>query len=348
MDDNQFAQALEQAGIGALDIPEPAAPDQAPQADSAPAQPSALPDAPFDGEDVSSYFDDADFNEAPAETPSPARAESAHPQAASPDVAALLQRNQELLQQQFALQSQQRDDRIRELEARLQAYEQTPPANNAAPTQWYEDLDLPELDDTQKQTYQGAIPVIEAVARRQALEIARLMQERLIDPRMEHVNQVLQPMQESLNISVQQAQAAKEQSLQHSVRSRLPWLTDEVRNSQEYAAYYNAVIPGTGGLTRKTLVEQALAAGNADATVDLLQGFKPSNQNAAQHVAPGRANTATPTTATAPSPRTGLRLSTYNKALKDYSNGTLSPTKFAEIETAWYNALAAGTAVVDE
>lgn len=338
--------ALQQAGYNAPAQTVPAAPtgDTTPAAETPPTAETPVGGQPeFDGEDVSAYFQEAPEQPAAAE---PTSTSAAQP-TISPDVASLLQQNQQMLQQQFAMQSSQSQQRVQELEARLAAYEQAAaPAEQAKP--WYEDVDVPALTDEQLEPYKASLPIIEAVARRQALEIAKRMQQQYVDPMHQHIQQTLQPLQETANTAAQQAQAFQEQSMRSTIAAKLPWLA-EARNTPEYNEYYNAVIPGTGGLTRKVLLEQAYQVGNTDAMIDLLAGFKPPQpQNPAQYVAPGRGNTTTTSAAATPQRKKGMKLSTYNKALSDFSNGSISPAKFAEYETAWYNALAAGTAVVDE
>lgn len=42
-----------------------------------------------------------------------------------------------------------------------------------------------------------------------------------------------------------------------------------------------------------------------------------------------------------------MKLSTYNRALQDFSNGKMSPEQFAKYEDAWNTALLNGVAVMD-
>lgn len=342
-DPYMIAEALAQAGVTPQAANQPT--------DAAPATEPIIeqPDVPSDqqaytGDDISDFLVPDAGGMEEQQTPPPTPAVSP-PATVTPEMANLIHQNQVMLQQHFANQSAQNEQRVKELEARLAAYEQ---ASQPQAKPWFEEIDVPTLTDEQKAQYAGSLPVIEAIARAQALEIAKRMQHGYIDRQFQQFQQTLQPLQENVNVSAQQAALAQQQMVRQTLSSRLPWLTKEVRDSAEYNAYYNSVIPNTGGLTRKVLIEQANAAGNVDAIVDLLSGFKPATQNTAQYVAPGRNHTAAPTTADAPPPRKGMKLSTYNQALKDYANGKISPTKFQEYETAWYNAMAAGTAVVDE
>ena len=339
-DPYMIAEALAQAGV----TPTEPVPTDAPAAAQPDPQVPPTEPAAYDGDDISDFLapDAAGMEEQQTPSTPPAVSPAA---SVTPEMASLIHQNQVMLQQHFAAQTAQNEQRVKELEARLASYEQdSQPAAKA----WYEEIDVPSLTEEQKAQYAGSLPVIEAIARAQAVEIAKRMQQGYIDQQFQQFQQTLQPLQENVNVSAQQAALAQQQMVRQTLSSRLPWLTKEVRDSAEYSAYYNSVIPNTGGLTRKVLVEQANAAGNVDAIVDLLSGFKPANQNTAQYVAPGRNHTAAPTTADAPPPRKGMKLSTYNQALKDYASGKISATKFQEYETAWYNAMSAGTAVVDE
>lgn len=338
VDDEFIVQALQQAGIEYPADQQQTAENLQPQTQATQGQ-----DDTFQGEDVSEYFSEPPIDAAPSVDTAPAPT-------TSPDVhtAALMAQNLQILQNQFSEQTKQRDTRIQELEARLASYENKPDETDK--TSWFDRFSAEELNLTEEQAaqYKGSLPIIERVARAQALAMLREYTDGVINPIREQFTQTVQPLQETVNTTAARMAAAQEQSAMQTLHAKLPWLSSAI-STPEYKQFYEAVIPGTGGLTRGLLVQQASNAGNIDAIVDLLKDFKPTTQqNTAQYVAPGRAHTANPTTATAAPPRKGMRLSTYTKALEDYSNGKISPAKLAEYETQWNAALANGTAVIDE
>lgn len=339
-DDYGISAALADAGVPVVEAPQQSQQPQ-PQADTPEDQ------GVFVGEDVSAYQTDA----APAPQPQQPEAPAAANATISPEAAALLQQNQALLQQAFADRQRGNEDRIAELERRLAEYEPASKTQVAEPQKpWYEMVDLPELTEEQQRQYAASMPVIEAIARRQAIEIAKQMEAARINPLMQQFQETVRPLQETVNHHNAALQATTRQTFQQSLNARLPWL-QEAAKTPAYAEYYNAVLPGTGGLTRSVLLQQAETAGNIDAIVDLLSGFNPTPAQPQQMVAPGRSHTIPPTqqTTTAQSnAKRGMKLSTYDNALKAYANGQMTPAKFQEYENAWNTALLNGTAVLDE
>lgn len=346
--DYGIAAAIAAAGVPVVQPEQPAAPVQA-------EQPAAVPQ-----EETAEQIEYYDYVSPDEQAAAPAAAQPAQQSAQqsaqaatpslTPEMAALMQRNQEMLHQAFTAQQQQSDDRIKVLEARLAAYDAAKPA--AEPTKpWYESVEIPQITDEQRQHYAPSLPFITAIARQQALEIARKLEAERLDPMDKHFQEVLQPLQES--VQVQQANLANttRQAFTQSLNARLPWLAENI-TTPAYAQYYNAVVPGTGGLTRRVLLEQAEAAGNVDAVVDLLSGFQPPASSAEQqrYTAPGRSNAINQTpqaTAAQPRSKKGMKLSTYDKALKDYANGKISMGQMNAIQSAWESALLDGTASMD-
>lgn len=341
MTDTNFGieEALEQAGLTAVPPEQPQAPATQPE--------PPIEDQTFIGEDITEYFGEADapFADDVSETPVAQQPQ----QNITPEMAALIQQNQTLLQQTFAAQQKQRDDKIAELEARLAAFDKTNPAPTEKP--WYETVELPELTEEQKKAYAPSMPVLEAIARKQALDIVRRMEAARIDPMSQRFQEVVQPLQETVQAQQDNLARTQQRSYQQALNTRLPWLAEAI-NTPAYAKYYHDIVPGTGGLTRKTLLEQAEAVGNVDAVVDLLSGFKApaTQQNQQQYTAPGRGyaiNQTQQANAAQPRVKKGMKLSTYNKALQDYSNGKMSSDKFQEYQDAWNMALINETAVMD-
>lgn len=266
----------------------------------------------------------------------------------TPEIAAILQQNQALLQQQFAATQKSNEDRVAELEAKLRAYEQKPAAEDKKP--WYEGIEVPELSKEQLDAYAGSLPVIEAIAARKAVEIAQRLEAERLNPLARQFDETVQPLQAQVQQQEELRAISARQQYNQAIANKLPWLRDAV-NTAEYAQYYNAVVPNTGGLTRAALVQNAEAAGNVDAVVDLLSGFKPAQAVPQQQLtAPGRSNAinySQQATAAQPKGKRGMKLSTYNRALQDFSNGKMSPEQFAKYEDAWNTALLNGVAVMD-
>lgn len=341
--DYGIAAAIAAAGVPVVQPEQPQQPVQT----EPPAQPQAAT------EEVIDYYDYVSPDAQPA---APVDNQSAQPpvQAAAPsltpEMAALMQRNQEMLQQAFTAQQQQNADRIKDLEARLAAYDATKPATEPEKP-WYDSVEIPQITDEERKAYEASLPFITAVARQQALEIARKLEAERLDPMNKHFQEVVQPLQES--VQAQQASLANttRQAFTQSLNARLPWLAEAI-TTPAYAQYYNAVVPGTGGLTRRVLLDQAEAVGNVDAVVDLLSGFQPPAAAAEQqrYTAPGRSNAINQTpqaTAAQPRSKKGIKLSTYNAALKDYANGKMSVGQMKTIQEAWDTALLNGTASMD-
>lgn len=342
--DYGIAAAIAAAGVPVVQPEQPAEPAQAEQSAAVPQEGAA--------EQVE-YYDYVSPDEQPQQPAAPQPAQSAPQPTAqtfTPEVAEMMRRNQEMLQQAFTAQQQQNADRIKDLEARLAAYDATKPA--AEPEKpWYESVEIPQITDEERKAYEASLPFITAVARQQALEIARKLEAERLDPMNKHFQEVVQPLQES--VQAQQANLANttRQAFTQSLNARLPWLAEAI-TTPAYAQYYNAVVPGTGGLTRRVLLDQAEAAGNVDAVVDLLSGFQPPAAHAEQqrYTAPGRSNTINQTpqaTAAQPRSKKGIKLSTYNAALKDYANGKMSVGQMKTIQEAWDTALLNGTASMD-
>lgn len=257
--------------------------------------------------------------------------------------AELLRQNQELLAQQFAA-ANANNSRIEELERRLADYEKKPQTQEE---EWYAKLGLNDLTEQQRATFANSIPVIEQIAARRAVEAIQAYENARLNPRLEQLNQTVQPLATDVNTTRENLRLAQEQAFRAQVSARLPWL-DEARGTAEYANYYNSVIPNTGGIKRSVLLEQAYNAGDANAVVELLSGFKSNSQPAnTTHIAPGRTNTTVPSGNNETRTRKGMRLSTYLDAVEKHSNGKMSTSEFDKYETAWHNALLNGTAVDD-
>lgn len=316
----------------------------------APTQEQILPTDDEIYEDVSEYVGDDGNIDVGAEGQQPKVAEQQRqPQPSiTPEIAAILQQNQALLQQQFAATQKSNEDRVAELEAKLRAYEQKPAAEDKKP--WYEGIEVPELSKEQLDAYAGSLPVIEAIAARKAVEIAQRLEAERLNPLARQFDETVQPLQAQVQQQEELRAISARQQYNQAIANKLPWLRDAV-NTAEYAQYYNAVVPNTGGLTRAALVQNAEAAGNVDAVVDLLSGFKPAQAVPQQQLtAPGRSNAinySQQATAAQPKGKRGMKLSTYNRALQDFSNGKMSPEQFAKYEDAWNTALLNGVAVMD-
>lgn len=341
--DYGIAAAIAAAGVPVVQPEQPAAPVQ-------PEQPAAVPQ-----EETAEQVEYYDYVPPDEQAAAPAAAQPAQQPAQpavpnlTPEMAAFMQRNQEMLHQAFTAQQQQNIDRIKNLEARLAAYDATKPTEPEKP--WYDSVEIPQITDEERKAYEASLPFITAVARQQALEIARKLEAERLDPMNKHFQEVVQPLQES--VQAQQANLANtaRQAFTQSLNARLPWLAEAI-TTPAYAQYYNSVVPGTGGLTRRVLLDQAEAAGNVDAVVDLLAGFQPPAAPAEQqrYAAPGRSNTINQTpqaTAAQPRSKKGIKLSTYNAALKDYANGKMSVGQMKTIQEAWDTALLNGTASMD-
>lgn len=341
--DYGIAAAIAAAGVPVVQPEQPAEPAQAEQSAAVPQEVAA--------EQVE-YYDYVSPDEQPQQSAAPQPAQAAPQftaQTFTPEVAEMMRRNQEMLQQAFTAQQQQNADRIKDLEARLAAYDATKPTEPEKP--WYDSVEIPQITDEERKAYEASLPFITAVARQQALEIARKLEAERLDPMNKHFQEVVQPLQES--VQAQQASLANttRQAFTQSLNARLPWLAEAI-TTPAYAQYYNAVVPGTGGLTRRVLLDQAEAAGNVDAVVDLLSGFQPPAAPAEQqrYTAPGRSNTINQTpqaTAAQPRSKKGIKLSTYDKALKDYANGKISIGQMKTVQEAWEAALLNGTASMD-
>lgn len=341
--DYGIAAAIAAAGVPVVQPEQPAEPAQV-------EQPAAVPqEVASEQVEYYDYVSPDEQSQQPA-APQPAQAVPQFTaQAFTPEVAEMMRRNQEMLQQAFTAQQQQNADRIKDLEARLAAYDATKPTEPEKP--WYDSVEIPQITDEERKAYEASLPFITAVARQQALEIARKLEAERLDPMNKHFQEVVQPLQES--VQAQQASLANttRQAFTQSLNARLPWLAEAI-TTPAYAQYYNAVVPGTGGLTRRVLLDQAEAVGNVDAVVDLLSGFQPPAAPAEQqrYTAPGRSNAINQTpqaTAAQPRSKKGMKLSTYDKALKDYANGKISIGQMKTVQEAWEAALLNGTASMD-
>ena len=316
----------------------------------APVQEQILPTDDEIYEDVSEYVGDGGNIDVGTEGRQPQAAEQQRqPQPSiTPEIAAILQQNQALLQQQFAATQKSNEERVAELEAKLRAYEQKPTETESKP--WYEGIEVPELSKEQLDAYAGSLPVIEAIAARKAVEIAQRLEAERLNPLARQFDETVQPLQAQVQQQEELRAINARQQYNQAIATKLPWLRDAV-NTAEYAQYYNAVVPNTGGLTRAALVQNAEAAGNVDAVVDLLSGFKSAQTVSQQQLtAPGRSNAinySQQATAAQPKGKRGMKLSTYNRALQDFSNGKMSPEQFAKYEDAWNTALLNGVAVMD-
>lgn len=346
-------EALASAGINPAAAPvveQQPAPSVAPEQQPAPAQEQIPPTDDEIYDDVSDYITDGGNIDVGAEPQQPQATEpprQAQP-SITPEIAQLLQQNQALLQQQFAAQQKSNEERVAELEAKLRAYEQKPTETESKP--WYEGIEVPELSKEQLEAYAGSVPVIEAIAARKAVEIAQRLEAERVNPLARQFDETVQPLQAQMQQQEELRAINARQQYNQAIAAKLPWLRDAV-NTAEYAQYYNAVVPNTGGLTRAALVQNAEAAGNVDAVVDLLSGFKPAQTVSQQQLtAPGRSNAinySQQATAAQPKGKRGMKLSTYNRALQDFSNGKMSPEQFAKYEDAWNTALLNGVAVMD-
>lgn len=347
-------EALTSAGINPAAAPvveQNPAPAVAPEQQPASAQEQILPTDAEIYDDISDYVtDNGNINggNVGVETAPQQQAEPTKQPSITPEVAALLQQNQVLLQQQFAATQKSNEDRVAELEAKLRAYEQKP--NEAEAKPWYEGVDIPELPKEQLDAYAGSIPVIEAIAARKAVEIAKRLEAERLNPLARQFDETVQPLQAQVQQQEELRALNARQQYNQAIATKLPWLRDAV-NTTEYAQFYNAVVPNTGGLTRAVLVQNAESVGNVDAVVDLLSGFKPAQPvSQEQLTAPGRSNAVNysqQATAAQPREKRGMKLSTYNRALQDFSNGKMSPEQFAKYENAWNTALLNGVAVMD-
>lgn len=342
MDETNFAAAAAAAGLTTA-----AQSQQPPQ----PTQPPA--DDVYMGEDVSAYFQQA---QAPSEQEAPVYADYGQPvapqqetQQVTPQVPtdyAQSALSQQLLEQYGAAQR-----RAAELEAKLTAFEQTAKQKPAEPeSPWYADFNVPEIPDDVKAKYAESLPVIESIARKQALALVQQLEERRLKPMQTQLQESVKPLHEQLNQYSQSSEAQLASLFQSEVRSRLPWLTEQVKASPQYANYYRQAIPGTGGLTREILLQQAEAQRNVNAVVDLLAGFQAEYKSTQpeQFVAPGRSNVGVANTdlSVGKGKVRGMRLSTLEKAYRDHSNGVITKGKLAEYQQAWDNAVMNGTAVV--
>lgn len=346
-------EALASAGINPAAAPvveQQPAPSVAPEQQPAPVQEQIPPADDEIYDDVSDYIEDGgniDVGAAPQQPQAAEPPRQAQP-SITPEIAQLLQQNQALLQQQFAAQQKSNEERVAELEAKLRAYEQQPAAEAKKP--WYEGIEVPELSKEQLEAYAGSVPVIEAIAARKAVEIAQRLEAERVNPLARQFDETVQPLQAQMQQQEELRAINARQQYNQAIAAKLPWLRDAV-NTAEYAQYYNAVVPNTGGLTRAALVQNAEAAGNVDAVVDLLSGFKPAQTVSQQQLtAPGRSNAinySQQATAAQPKGKRGMKLSTYNRALQDFSNGKMSPEQFAKYEDAWNTALLNGVAVMD-
>lgn len=345
-------EALTSAGINPSAAPvveQQPTPSVAPEQQPAPVQEQILPADDEIYDDISAYVTDSGNIDVGNEVHQPQQTESPRQQPTiTPEIAALLQQNQALLQQQFAASQKSNEERVAELEAKLRAYEQKPAEEVKKP--WYEGIEVPELSKEQLDAYAGSLPVIEAIAARKAVDIAKRLEAERLNPLARQFDETVQPLQAQLQQQEELRAISARQQYNQAIATKLPWLRDAV-NTAEYAQYYNAVVPNTGGLTRAALVQNAEAVGNVDAVVDLLSGFKPAQPVPQQQLtAPGRSNAINyfqQATAAQPKEKRGMKLSTYNRALQDFSNGKMSPEQFAKYEDAWNTALLNGVAVMD-
>lgn len=345
-------EALTSAGINPTAAPvveqQPAS-SVAPEQQPAPVQEQILPADDEIYDDISDYVTDSGNIDVGSEGYQPQQTEVPRQQPTiTPEIAALLQQNQALLQQQFAASQKSNEERVAELEAKLRAYEQKPAEEAKKP--WYEGIEVPELSKEQLDAYAGSLPVIEAIAARKAVDIAKRLEAERLNPLARQFDETVQPLQAQMQQQEELRAINARQQYNQAIATKLPWLRDAV-NTAEYAQYYNAVVPNTGGLTRAALVQNAEAVGNVDAVVDLLSGFKPAQPVPQQQLtAPGRSNAinySQQATAAQPKGKRGMKLSTYNRALQDFSNGKMSPEQFAKYEDAWNTALLNGVAVMD-
>jgi hypothetical protein len=345
-------EALTSAGINPTAAPvveQQPAPSVAPEQQPAPVQEQILPADDEIYDDISDYVTDSGNIDVGNEVHQPQQTEVPRQQPTiTPEIAALLQQNQALLQQQFAASQKSNEERVAELEAKLRAYEQKPAEEAKKP--WYEGIEVPELSKEQLDAYAGSLPVIEAIAARKAVEIAQRLEAERLNPLARQFDETVQPLQAQMQQQEELRAISARQQYNQAIATKLPWLRDAV-NTAEYAQYYNAVVPNTGGLTRAALVQNAETVGNVDAVVDLLSGFKPAQPVPQQQLtAPGRSNAinySQQATAAQPKGKRGMKLSTYNRALQDFSNGKMSPEQFAKYEDAWNTALLNGVAVMD-
>lgn len=345
-------EALTSAGINPTVAPvveQQPAPSVAPEQQPEPVQEQILPADDEIYDDISDYVVDSGNIDVGNEGHQPQQTEVPRQQPTiTPEIAALLQQNQALLQQQFAASQKSNEERVAELEAKLRAYEQKPAEEAKKP--WYEGIEVPELSKEQLDAYAGSLPVIEAIAARKAVEIAQRLEAERLNPLVRQFDETVQPLQAQMQQQEELRAISARQQYNQAIATKLPWLHDAV-NTAEYAQYYNAVVPNTGGLTRAALVQNAEAVGNVDAVVDLLSGFKPAQPVPQQQLtAPGRSNAinySQQATAAQPKGKRGMKLSTYNRALQDFSNGKMSPEQFAKYEDAWNTALLNGVAVMD-
>lgn len=329
LSDEDFDAILQQSGL------EQSAPEAAP----ASAAPEVVPATDVDDDDI--WEDIGEVEQAPAaqeDTP-------AATTVPTPDMAEVLKQQTDLMREAFQAQTQTAQTRIAELEARLSAYEQSKPEEPQKA--WYDDIAIEDIPPEQLEAYKSSLPVIQALARKEALEIAKRMQAGFIDPQLQSLQQNLQPLHEQVNLTTQAANEARQRAFQQEVNAALPWLSGAV-STPAYRDYYEQVIPGTGGIKRGQLVRQAASTGNVQAMVELLQGFQPAQkQDSAQYVAPGRGHTATTANATTAPRRKGMTLSKYSAALDKYSSGKMTEAEFQKYQAAWDTALVEGTAVMD-
>ncbi|MBF1074619.1 MAG: hypothetical protein HXL32_07920, partial [Prevotellaceae bacterium] len=177
-------EALTSAGINPTAAPvveRQPAPSVAPEQQPEPVQEQILPADDEIYDDISDYVADSGNIDVGNEGHQPQQTEASRQQPTiTPEIAALLQQNQALLQQQFAASQKSNEERVAELEAKLRAYEQKPAEEAKKP--WYEGIEVPELSKEQLDAYAGSLPVIEAIAARKAVDIAKRLEAERLNP----------------------------------------------------------------------------------------------------------------------------------------------------------------------
>lgn len=200
---------------------------------------------------------------------------------------------------------------------------------------WFEDA-AEGLTDEEKARYGDSLSVIAKVTDDRIREALRKEHERTSKYRADTDAQLRQFATEREAFE-SRARRDSEARFTETINSRLPWLAG-ARSTSEYQQFYDGVMPNSGGLTRRQLIENAAASYDHGAVVDILSAFSGGKAEQNASVAPGRANIK-PTVKQDSGRDRPITREGYALAVKKFKNGEISREAFNRIDARYVGGL---------
>lgn len=190
------------------------------------------------------------------------------------------------------------------------------------------------VDDRFETDYGDANPYITAIAKR----VANDLYQRSVVP----LQQELQAVRGQLQSQTEFNQRQSADTLHMQLKSVVPDI-DEIVRTPEWKSYINQPDQYGSGRTIASYVQEGIQYGNVRQLAQIAQQFKQLRQQSApqqQQVAPGRAQTTVPSTASKRGPM--LKMSDFDRATQAAQAGKLSWDKYQVIANEFNEAMLDG------